>query len=1674
MDDEELEQGGQGDANITGGRFNPATKVANGAQNVENAAKGVSKLANQSSEKLTQKAAQQAGQQSAKTMAKATSRKKMSETAAKVATKAGKVAKVAAKLAKIMSTVGIIIIILIAIIGILVFIITGFGFIIGGIQQIIDGIGDWWTGWTQGAEQIVKEEEIVKTLSYLEEMQYDLFGYGFITDEKAALKTKEEKDDDGNVTSTKKSLGIDDANDPAYNYIRTYLVSDNYAGIIKNSNKNLKEMFSSWGNFVSGCWGGTGWGSGLISIYNEGSGGIGTKGNASHTSRIGKDLASVENGKLRITKTRISSTAWEYDLDGWIGRYGMPIEFLLATHIATMAPDLSLRLATSFDTDVEILLHKSNNGTVESGIVSKNADLSTISDEQVLTAKEFSDIIDKLKSWYTSMFNWLPTFIVDIAENMLEFYGRLGFSSKDTMQIFRIASEKGVDLVSPESCQGPETENIEIQGEKKTKMKNNSDNYSGNSELDKIKAEIKDEQVEDIIIPSIANSGATLNEVSIEDIKNDLYENIDAIKWYDEGDDQKFNNDGTIAGNKISLSYSAKYDNKDGVLVVELYNGNWSATDENMYSTVTFYYDNGEYAGKKCSEVAKEHASEVEDGDIYACSECTSYVKEVYKALQSVDDMDSDTYVPYINRVTDHWFRNVYFTEAGILDGDNIIETDNEYEKKTGERWTEYEMYKDDSGKEQYELYIYKKKSNGDYKTELENIVCRKVDDGKGNYKLSDDGVTYVKDKKGNYKLFTKNSSGKTTEYNDDSIKEFRVGKKAITKEIKDGWTAYKSGEEEGKWEEMTTDENSPSELKTVAENENIRLVYKATYPTIEQTEDGERGETNATIKKLFLDDYYIYDGTKPTAALIKKAKNMADSDDPDDFKNKFNNWKKKKIIANYPKEGEDKKKYEATIDQISGPISLTHNSLTAFSILENMHTLDAEYIYHDFKELIVELNYFDKEDLTEAEEEVMMFPVAGVSGAGWPVVRYDKSEDFYGTLIHSAEDLEAKRAETEAELYELVDQICAEEPDESVDETTNTQLTDTPEAADNLLLQAAKDIYDYVKQDGGYDYSQPNRASNFEASKTNKFYDCSGFVSWCLQEVGIFPKNKMTYVQQELHILKENELKKYAHAGKPDKLEPGMIIVYSGHVNIYAGDGKYYDGGEHGGIKYKDYNKEIKGYIQIPNDKMTYNGVTGTSSGEASSEEQAEFAGFAGSTEEAPEYVVAPVTGEVVKYGTVNRKNIETGEDNEVGFIKIRVLGSKECKAGSKKGCTRFGGSHTSVSSGDGKKYSNGKLTASDWLEDKYSEKKLEKLGYDYFWSEYNSAGIGDHYVYLEGFDVSDILGGGDHRDGKTGKNIEKLANYIANEDNASKNNYSTQYTVPNLLDDTREFELQVEEEAKKKAAYTITQGDKIYIKEGAVIGKTFSSDNEKITKEQKVEVIDKKAEEKKKEEQEQGVNNIQNSDSSTDDEVATKKKKYHIGNYLRINFRDTDDEMVENVEDFVETSEGGNGSPIETDVPEKLIFFLGVLEEGMWGGTDDLGDGYCARNIGDSAGNTTAFGLTKAVKDTGDIPTMYPNFEQHLNSGKVPKKEAQDIFVIILESARQDLLENRIKDTSNLTEEMLDAMIDLHHASPNKQLPKVTDEYNSTGNVKQSTWEDAWGSATGKFEQRIEGKSS
>ena len=266
--------------------------------------------------------------------------------------------------------------------------------------------------------------------------------------------------------------------------------------------------------------------------------------------------------------------------------------------------------------------------------------------------------------------------------------------------------------------------------------------------------------------------------------------------------------------------------------------------------------------------------------------------------------------------------------------------------------------------------------------------------------------------KVGNYTLYQVNDDGLLgARYNgtqEQALKEgIRVSRKALTQlisekdDFEDGigkngissdlWTAYElvdSGEVVS-W--APWDENQKEYPEGASDLIKNKLKYKISVSKqIVQKRDGERGETNASIKKMLTRyKYYSYDGSTERAAEIEEDRK------------KFPDYKHEENGTIIDGTGNDPRN-----QNLVTKFSINADSLSAFKILENMNTLDADEIYRDFKELIVELNYFDKEELSSGDPAQFQWILPDTGTIGWPVRQFSKKEGIYGTLIHSKVDL--------------------------------------------------------------------------------------------------------------------------------------------------------------------------------------------------------------------------------------------------------------------------------------------------------------------------------------------------------------------------------------------------------------------------------------------------------------------------------------------------------------------------------------------------------------------------------------------------------------------------------------------------------------------------------------------
>lgn len=131
----------------------------------------------------------------------------------------------------------------------------------------------------------------------------------------------------------------------------------------------------------------------------------------------------------------------------------------------------------------------------------------------------------------------------------------------------------------------------------------------------------------------------------------------------------------------------------------------------------------------------------------------------------------------------------------------------------------------------------------------------------------------------------------------------------------------------------------------------------------VTQNKDAVRGVTNPTTKRLFSEKYYIYDGTISTAKKIQEARRRNDN-------------------------------------SLKQPVRFTKDSLNAFAMLESSETLDAQFIYRDLKELVIELGYFEREDFDVIEKQILEWPIPDYIPGEWPDRKIEKQVLEYGTLI--------------------------------------------------------------------------------------------------------------------------------------------------------------------------------------------------------------------------------------------------------------------------------------------------------------------------------------------------------------------------------------------------------------------------------------------------------------------------------------------------------------------------------------------------------------------------------------------------------------------------------------------------------------------------------------------------
>ena len=1549
----------------------------------------------------------------AKNQAQKQIKKEMSKAVTKNAAKHSALA----ALGPILFWVAIIIVIIIIIVGIVMFLVTMPGMLMDQLKALSKEVADAFSAFFGGDKTTqVGDEEIYEVLDYLEQMGVDLKGSGYLTDYLTESNYLDDVDNGkkDNATFDSKNGVTRDDNEKIINaesdFVFTYLVSDNYVYTIANYNQvttneddDYKGLSGALRRIAAGgqaVWrkisnvvlnDGYDWGKGLINIsYEEGDevGEIGEYLGSSLSDSlfkwVGAKINTDEDPPTLEIRRGWGANTMKYSLDGWTGRYGMPLEFLLTIHQATLMPDLAYDMAKSFDTKINILFRNLEGTAVGAyklgDIYISYDDIKNLVGDPLLglSATEAKEVMDTFHipspencDYYQEVAN--QSIDESQGESEIDSYNFDIFTTMDDT----ISAYNGMvsNLQSKYGCNALST-------------------ISTGSEFDALLTEEGD-SAENFTNGELVYYLDNINNTSYYFYNYDTNKKIlRNYTWtYGEGENQaQYNLELNMFHKKFlgiadfGLGNALNYA-KDGIEFGDYDDfGEYLKTsaDARNYEFMQITYKLTKGASKKeLEDAGVESEQELkcsntdinnEDHNDKCCNACRDYIRKIYSKIKEADVSKFKTYQPYIANVNNHWYRDVYF----IKTDEDFVVYDYDYEATTRERWT-----------------LYETDENGDY-------IYYIVDDH-GNYLTNSDG-TYKKYTgkitKGEVESTSKDGEKTTIRVSATGANGEKLAKKAVTlgsnkdytvdeqfedlnwkKNGQDNWTAYEITQGATTIDYAKAYEEDPENPDEIENNIYAKVV---TNNNISQTGEGQRTETNSTIKDMFLNRrYFRYDGSAETAEIITKIR-------------KENNLgygplsgdKAKIIESTYvDSKGNKVNKNEENakpIKDYTGQVSLEQDALTQSSMLENTHTLDADYIYRDFKELIVELGYYEKEELREEPPRLLQFIVPDIGSYGYPNRAIDKREEEFGTMVHSEGDIKANEKNT---LKEMIKKIRDSESPEvtsqnannfptsghrentaKISTSSNTNLTTVGEIETQSgrrpedvsveeFLTATKEVHTVIENlkfqycwGAGNTHNSDNPHTDGhgcaglfntlqEASGSGGHrIDCSTFVSYCLQAVGLMEGRTYTGSKgggDGLYGLFSEYVISREEAGE---LQPGDILISDSHTQINGEDHYQYNAGSGDAIRNPPYQEESPSFytdvIRLPfNNKKSSSG-----SG-------APYEGFKGN-----EAVVSPVTGILLEYdyydgeksnvdneeyrvnvdlkygnkildNTSNKENQKNKNESQnigviksdhVGYAKIKVLDDETYKKieAELKGKTRWSGDKSFLTNTGN--YRDIENLTEDEVDKEWSDIDKTLYGYKEFAEDYKDAGIDGNIIIINGFSCELPDEEFDNEDTKSqlenspkGEKL-KLSSFektTTNSFNSEGNIEDEEDLLDSLYEKDDEYKmaskratekLNAEIAIKDEAASSMYVKSIRLIKEGTVIGRTLT-DRELVVDYRKENYSDYR---KENNNEENNNNEEKNNEEESEDKV--------IGNYLDIIMINGKDEVVENVEDYMKLDTG------------------------------------------------------------------------------------------------------------------------------------------------------------------------
>lgn len=915
-----------------------------------------------------------------------------------------------APLVSALSTIGIALLIIFLIIGFIGFFTTLPGL---AMEKFTEACKNFWN-WVAGAEKIeISENDLVDLANYIQELGYELVGNGF------ASKSQITRDENtGEITAVKTDYEGNPGDTP--NYL--------YAYVLQNERMyTLRGVEETGLNKLLSCIPIVGQISDAIEDSIRNSRYISNKSHYGmlYFDELNKEMwnnfddfepsIDRENMKLKIKTGFWTVSQMNWDLDGWTGRYGKPIELSLALHLSTMAPDFAYDFCMDDDLQTEVEL-----GSQE---VEYTADYTYISNDGLtLTRKE---VIDEYN-------------IQMEAINVNANYDAL-FSSRDKLEAYIYNDEdhytlpidiaSGVNIVKVYNFDTQEEtyyKALDKDG-KPIELYNKATNtprlYEYTVDSGGVPVFTESDDGENLLeISTVNNDGIYGNyQISVEWVSMQ-----DSISVLDYGSDwekfvilsnlaQEARGDPTMIKNYGLYKFLRDYDECIDYISTEVENISLYQPDGGY---IAYYHGDG----GKLPQIFDKYGEAVIGGDGYGYFRKRNDVDNLCKGIKEV-----------LIEMTDR-----------INQDKNIVQTNMEpvIAKKTAKlnQWgldadTFLLLYKVMSS-QSTNVHTFKPYINKVTHHWYKDVYFQPDDDDYANVEgLKDFGSAYD---------FTKEMTDVEGEYNPEGL--------ADTEDI------------------QKLKETGKIMYTLNGTGDNNKDVTQIKQPFIVKTEPWHNKVKNWLTSGYF----FIYDSTKETAEEIEAARKvLKDEYDPTDpllieydvvSGMKLNDLNDELLIDSDNNEKPEVAEIDARAKELNDILASTEykdgkkfkvrlqkinfakkSSLAAFSILESVHTKDGEYVYRDLKEFMIELGYFTEADFETIESNVLEWIIPNYTPDEWPDKKYEKKNDEYGTYIRSRTSLEAERAEEEKQLGEASkkEEQIADGNTGSSDENTNQSQTE-------------------------------------------------------------------------------------------------------------------------------------------------------------------------------------------------------------------------------------------------------------------------------------------------------------------------------------------------------------------------------------------------------------------------------------------------------------------------------------------------------------------------------------------------------------------------------------------------------------------------------------------------------